>query len=88
MLFEIAIQSYFQKIAIHPQEITPNLSRGQTISHIAAVVIPVVGGVVWEMLGSRYTFLFGVGIAVLSLIAVQWMRTERSPVPEPMAAGG
>lgn len=86
--FTIALQSYFQKIAVHPQEITPNLSRGQTINHIAAVVIPVVGGVVWEMLGSRYTFLFGVGIVALSLVAVQWMRTERPPVPEPVAAGG
>ncbi len=75
--FRIGIQSYFQKIALHPREITPNLSLGQTINHIAAVVIPVVGGVVWEVLGSRYTFLIGVGIVTLSMIAVRWMRIER-----------
>ena len=75
--FRIGIQSYFQKIALHPREITPNLSLGQTINHVAAVVIPVVGGVVWEVLGSQYTFLIGVGIVVLSLIVVQWMRVER-----------
>jgi hypothetical protein len=39
----IALQSYLQKIAIHPQEITPNVSLGQTINHIAAVIIPLVG---------------------------------------------
>jgi predicted MFS family arabinose efflux permease len=77
----IAIESYFQKIALFPHEITPNLSLGMTINHIAAVIIPVVGGVVWETLGSRFTFLIGVVIVVLSLILVQWMRTERASVP-------
>jgi len=82
----IALQSYFQKIAVQPQEITPNISLGQTINHVAAVIIPVVGGVVWEMLGSRYTFLIGVGIVALSLIAVQWMRAEQGAVPGLAAA--
>ena len=76
--FRISLQSYFQKIAVRPQEITPNISLGQTINHIAAVIIPVVVGVVWEVVGSRYTFLIGVGVAVLSLVLVQWMHTERS----------
>jgi predicted MFS family arabinose efflux permease len=79
--FRITIQSYFQKIVVHPQEITPNISLGQTINHIAGVVIPVVGGVVWETFGRQYTFLIGVGIAVLTLIAVQWMRTEQVTAP-------
>jgi predicted MFS family arabinose efflux permease len=78
--FRMALQSYFQKIALHPQEITPNLSLGQTINHIAAVIIPVVGGIVWASIGSRYTFLIGVGIVVLTLVAVQWMRTERDVI--------
>jgi predicted MFS family arabinose efflux permease len=73
----IALQSYFQKIAVHPREITPNLSLGQTINHIAAVIIPLVGGIVWETVGSQYTFLVGVGIVCISLIVVQWMRVER-----------
>lgn len=82
----IALQSYFQKIAVQPQEITPNISLGQTINHIAAVIIPVVGGVVWEMLGSRYTFLGGVGIVALSLVVVQWMRAGQVAAPDLAAA--
>jgi len=80
MLFglRIALQSYFQKIAVHPREITPNLSLGQTINHIASVIIPLVGGIVWEKVGSQFTFLVGVGIVCVSLIVVQWMRVERS----------
>ena len=85
--FRIALESYFQKIAVHPQEITPNLALGQTINHIASVVLPLIGGIVWAVLGSRYTFLIGVGIAVASLVVVQWMRTERSSIPAPAAAG-
>ena len=86
--FGIARQSYFQKIAVQPEEITPNISLGQTINHIAAVVIPVVGGVVWETLGSRYTFLIGVVIVVLSLIAMRWMRTEQASSPSLAVAEG
>lgn len=75
--FSIAIQSFFQKIAVGPEDITPNISLGQTINHIAAVIVPIVGGVVWEAAGARYTFLAGVIVAVLSLILTQWMRTPQ-----------
>ncbi len=83
--FTIALQSYFQKIAVRPEEITPNISLGQTINHIAAVLVPLIGGAVWEMLGSRYTFLIGVGIVMLSLLAVRWMRTGADLAPAPAA---
>jgi len=79
--FRIALQSYFQKIAVHPREITPNLSFGQTVNHIASVIIPLVGGIIWETVGSRYTFLVGMAIVATSLILVQWMRVERGTVP-------
>jgi len=82
MLFglRIALQSYFQKIAVHPREITPNLSLGQTINHIASVIIPLVGGIIWETVGSQFTFLVGVGIVCVSLVVVQWMRVEPGEV--------
>ncbi len=80
--FSIAVESYFQKIAVARDEITPNVSLGQTINHIAAVVIPVVGGVVWETLGAQYTFLTGVVIVLLSLWAVRYVRPlPPEPVP-------
>ncbi len=84
--FSIALQSYFQKIALGPEEITSNISLGQTINHIAAVVVPVVGGVVWEMLGAQYTFLIGVVIALLSLALTRRMETPQPvllEVPSP-----
>jgi len=80
--FSIALKSYFQKIAVHPREITPNLSLGQTINHLSAVIIPLVGGTVWEVVGARYTFLIGVGIVILSLILTQWMHVEHAKCSE------
>jgi predicted MFS family arabinose efflux permease len=75
--FSIALQSYFHKIVLGPEEITPNISLGQTISHIAAVIVPVVGGVVWEAIGAQYTFLAGVAIVLLSLALTLRMRTPQ-----------
>jgi predicted MFS family arabinose efflux permease len=72
--FSIALESYFQKIALGPEEITPNISLGQTINHIAAVIVPVAGGVVWEAMGPQYTFLTGVLIALTSLALAQYVR--------------
>lgn len=72
--FSIALQSYFQKIALRPEDIIPNISVGQTVNHIAAVVVPVVGGVVWEQIGAQYTFLAGVLIALLSPALTMQMR--------------
>jgi predicted MFS family arabinose efflux permease len=85
--FSIALQSYFQKIVLGPEEITPNVSVGQTINHIAAVIVPAVGGVVWEAVGAQYTFLAGVAIVLLSLALTLRMRTPRprlSEAPSPI----
>ncbi len=72
--FSIALECYLQKIAVGPEEITPNVSLGQTMNHVAAVIIPVVGGVLWETVGAQYTFLAGVVIALAALALTQRMR--------------
>ncbi|MGQ9468125.1 MAG: MFS transporter [Anaerolineae bacterium] len=75
--FSFALECYFQKIALDQGEITPNVALGQTFNHMAAVVIPVVGGVIWETVGAKYTFLAGIGIALVALGLTQWMRVPR-----------
>ncbi|HEC34806.1 MAG TPA: MFS transporter [Chloroflexi bacterium] len=85
--FSIALQSYFQKIAVGPEEITPNISLGQTINHIAAVVVPVVGGLVWEAAGAQYTFLAGVVIALVSLGLTLRMRVPQRERIAALAVG-
>ena len=73
--FNLAITTYFQKIAVTSEEITSSLSVEQTINHVAAIVVPVIGGTVWQLFGSRAPFLVGVGIVLVSLALTQFMRT-------------
>ena len=68
--FSIALQSYLHKIALSPEDITPNLTLGQSINHVAAVIVPLAGGAIWEAVGARYTFLAGVAIAAVTLLVV------------------
>lgn len=69
--FNVAVDSYFQKIARSPEEITSNVSMAQTINHVSALVVPVLGGVVWEQISPSATFIFGAGIAAISLALTQ-----------------
>ncbi|OOZ35758.1 MFS transporter [Solemya velesiana gill symbiont] len=61
----IGINSYFHKIA-DPKDIASTAGVSFTINHIAAVVIPVLFGMLW-MISPASVFLAGTGMAVMSL---------------------
>ncbi|MCF8108805.1 MAG: MFS transporter [Desulfohalobiaceae bacterium] len=65
----MAIRTYFQKIAA-PGDIAPSMAVGFTINHIAAVVLPVLGGLLW-LFDYRFVFLSGVLLSLCSLALVQ-----------------
>jgi predicted MFS family arabinose efflux permease len=85
--FNLATATYFQKIAVTPEEITSNLSVEQTINHIAAIVVPVAGGAVWELFGSQAPFLAGMGLVLVSLVLTQFIRTPTEQVAVAVTAG-
>jgi predicted MFS family arabinose efflux permease len=62
----IAIKSYFQKIA-DPADIASTAGVAFTINHIAAVVIPVIFGLIW-LQSPAAVFLAGAAMAVISLV--------------------
>ncbi|MFV0348575.1 MAG: MFS transporter [Halodesulfovibrio sp.] len=70
--FAMAIKTYFQKIA-DPSDIAPSMAVSFTINHIAAVVIPAAGGLLW-MVDYRIPFLCAAGLAGLSLLFSQFVR--------------
>ncbi len=80
----VALNSFIRKIA-PKQDLTSALSIGLTMNHIAAVVIPIAGGVMWDTLGFRNTFLMGAVIvladAIFSLF-VKPPKSRRKHVPE------
>ncbi len=72
--FSTGIKTYFQKIA-DPSDIAPSAAVGFTINHIAAVVLPVIGGILW-MVDYKIPFLFGAFFSFISLCLVQYIKTE------------
>lgn len=65
-LMSMAIRTWFQKIA-DPADVAPSMAAGFTINHIAAVVIPPLGGLMWA-LDYRLTFYLGMLLACGSLV--------------------
>ncbi|MCT7940594.1 MFS transporter [Shewanella holmiensis] len=73
----IAMKTYFQKIA-DKQDIASTMSVSFTINHIAAVVIPVLLGMLW-LSSPKYVFFIGTGFAVCSLLLA--FNVPRTPKP-------
>lgn len=67
--FSIAIRTYFQKVG-DPRDIAPSIAVGFTINHIAAVVLPALGGLLW-IVDYRIPFVCGAVLSMISLFAVQ-----------------
>lgn len=70
--FGMAIQTYLKKIA-PLEDITPSLAMGTTVNHIAAVGVPVVGGLLWVTYGYQITFLAGAATCILSVVTALMM---------------
>jgi hypothetical protein len=67
--FSIAIRTYFQKVG-DPMDIASSIAVGFTINHIAAVVLPALGGLLW-IVDYRIPFVCGAVLSMISLFAVQ-----------------
>jgi len=83
--FAMAIKTYFQKIA-DPSDMASGTAVSFTINHIAAVVLPVVGGGLW-MIDYRIPFFVGAGLSVCSLIASQFIPVSER-LSEPILGKG
>ncbi|MCH9780490.1 MAG: MFS transporter, partial [Alphaproteobacteria bacterium] len=73
--FAIAIKSYLHKIA-QREDIPSTAAVSFTINHIAAVVIPVLFGILW-LTSPMWVFLLGAAMAFVSLILAS--RIPRHP---------
>ncbi|MCP4719335.1 MAG: MFS transporter, partial [Desulfobacteraceae bacterium] len=71
--FAMGIKTYFQKIA-DPRDIAASAAVGFTINHIAAVILPVLGGFLW-MVNYKIPFLAGAVFSFISLCLVQLIPT-------------
>jgi MFS family permease len=67
-VFAMSLTTYVNRIA-PKRELTLTLSMGVAMNHVAAVTMPLVGGLLWSYLGYQWAFLLGVAAAVLSVLA-------------------
>jgi len=68
--FGVSITTYLNKV-VRPGEMMPSLAMGQTMNHVAAVVIPITGSLLWHTFGYHAPFWAGVGAAIASLLLTQ-----------------
>ena len=78
--FSIAIRTYFQKVA-DPADIAPSMAMGFTINHIAAVVLPVIGGALW-LVDYRIPFVAAAVFSLVSFVAVQKIKYPGTSIQE------
>jgi predicted MFS family arabinose efflux permease len=65
--FAMALTMFANRI-VPPGERTPTLSMGVAFNHIAAVIMPFVGGLIWIHLGFQWVFYLGAAAAVASIV--------------------
>jgi predicted MFS family arabinose efflux permease len=61
----IGLTTYLRRIC-PARELTASLAMGVTVNHVAAVLVPVTGGAIWDAWGYRTTFAAGIGLAVVA----------------------
>lgn len=77
--FSVGITLFLNRI-VRRGELTPCLAMGTTMNHVAAVIMPVLGGVLWKALDDyRIPFWIGFGVVFLSLAAVSRIPTAPKP---------
>jgi len=82
-VFGVALNTYVGKLA-PPADRTGTLSMGVAMNHLASVVMPLLGGVLWVTLGYQWTFLVGALAGALSVGVA--LALPRAAKPSPDAA--
>jgi MFS family permease len=75
-----AITTYLGKLAPR-HELAPSLAMGGTANHVAAVSVPVLGGILWDHFGYQITFFAGAATCLVSVMVALAM-----VVPAPVSA--
>lgn len=69
----MARSTYLKKIAVKPEEVSPTLSMGISMDHAVAMVVPWLGGLVWNVFGYEVVFVLGALIACTNLFMTRFI---------------
>jgi predicted MFS family arabinose efflux permease len=75
-LFSVGTTTYLRKIS-RREDLAPSLAMGVSLSHVTAIVVPIVGAALWDRLGYQFPFLFGTVFVAMSLIATQKINASK-----------
>jgi MFS family permease len=70
IISRISRTTYINEIA-PLTDLTQSLAMGQTMEHIAAVIMPFTGGIIWGIFGYEVTFFIGVACATCLLVTAR-----------------
>lgn len=73
---EMARSTYVRKIAVDLADVTPTLSTGISLQHVASMVIPIFGGLLWMKVGYEAVFVAAAVIAFLNMVLSRKIRIE------------
>ncbi len=75
-LFSIGTTTYLKKIC-RREDLAPSLAMGVSLSHVTAIVVPVVAATLWDKLGYQFPFIFGTVFIFGSLILTRKIDVEK-----------
>ena len=84
MSVSMARATYMKKIAVDPAHVTPSLTMAVSMDHVFSIVVALLGGVVWSLLGYQAVFLLGACIAVANFFVAR--RARKFPKAQSAAA--
>ena len=85
--FGMGLTTYLNRI-VRPGDLTPSLAMGLTMNHVAAVIVPVTGGILWHTSGNyQIPFWIGVGLAAVSVASALRLPALSLAAPIPLQVG-
>jgi len=86
MIFSVGMAraTYMQKIARQPDHVQSTLTTGVTIDHIFSISAAILGGIIWNLYGFQYVFLFGALLAGINFFVAGRVRVPTSDSATPI----
>lgn len=73
----MARTTYLTKIAARKEDLSPTISLGITLDHAISMVVPTLGGLIWERYGYTTVFLVATGLACAMFLFARLVPSRR-----------
>jgi predicted MFS family arabinose efflux permease len=86
MIFSVGMAraTYMKKMARHPDHVQSTLTAGVTIDHIFSISAAIVGGLIWNIYGFQYVFVFGAILATINFFVAGRVRIPNMETSKPI----